>query len=439
MKVEMKDSGIPWIGKIPKDWKIARIKDLTTEENTLFLDGDWIDSYNITDEGIRYLTTGNIGEGYFKEQGNGYISQNTFDKLKCLAVYPNDLAISRLNIPLGRSCIIPNSFEKYIVAVDVTILRCDSSYYKRYLMYCMNVPSYNEMAKLIARGTTMLRLSRTLLGTLQLPIPPYQLQKQIANFLDEKCADVDQLITLQQQMIDELKAYKQSVITEAVCKGLDKSVPMKDSGIEWIGEVPEGWIVAPLKNYVSCNDKSLSENEDKNKIINYIEIGSVNNCGEIQNVQELIFSNAPSRARRKVNNNDVIISCVRTYLKSIAKITNEQDNYICSTGFAVLRPNRKINPDYLYYCLFSDVFTSNVEANSTGISYPAINTPKLLGLKIIVPTRTEQSIIVSFLNKKIKEIDTLISIKQQKIDELKEYKKSMIYEYITGKKQVPNE
>ena len=106
--------------------------------------------------------------------------------------------------------------------------------------------------------------------------------------------------------------------------------------------------------------------------------------------------------------------------------------------FAVLRPNSKINPEYLYYCLFSDVFTSNVEANSTGISYPAINTPKLLSLKIIVPTQTEQSVIVDFLNTRTKQIDTLISIKQQKMDELKEYKKSMIYEYITGKKQVPN-
>jgi len=432
----MKDSGIEWIGEIPKDWKIARIKDLTTEENTLFLDGDWIDSYNITDEGIRYLTTGNIGEGYFKEQGNGYISQNTFDKLKCLAVYPNDLAISRLNIPLGRSCIIPNSFEKYIVAVDVTILRCDSSYYKRYLMYCMNVPSYNEMAKLIARGTTMLRLSRTLLGTLQLPIPPYQLQKQIANFLDDKCADIDQLITLQQQMIDELKAYKQSVITEAVCKGLDKSVPMKDSGIEWIGEVPEGWKIRKVKTLsIMINGYAFDSQKfglnNKNKVLRIGDIfDGVINREITTNIDDVI-----ELEKYILQENDIVIALSGATVGKIGYVNNLNNEKIyVNQRVGIIRAD---NHKLLFYFLQSNVFRKYVELLSWGSAQPNISLNQIGEFKIPFSVSDGLS-IVSYLDQKCSQIDTLISIKQQKIDELKEYKKSMIYEHITGKKQVPN-
>ena len=237
-------------------------------------------------------------------------------------------------------------------------------------------------------------------------------------------------------MIDELKVYKQSVISEIIFQGLDKSVTMKDSGIEWIGKVPNHWEISPIKNYVSNNDDSLSENDSSDKIINYIEISSVSNSGEIQNVQTLRFSEAPSRARRIVRTNDVIISCVRTYLKSIARITEDYNEFICSTGFAVLRPEKNINPKFLYYYLFTDTFTNVVEANSTGISYPAINSSKLINLKILIPPLSEQTTISNLLDFKSLEIDTLISIKQNKIQELNEYKKSIIYEYITGKKEV---
>ena len=104
---EMKDSGIEWIGQIPHRWKTVRVKHLATQKESLFLDGDWINSDIITTEGIRYLTSGNVGEGVYKEQGNGYISEDTFRKLNCLEAFPGDLMISRLNEPVGRCCIVP--------------------------------------------------------------------------------------------------------------------------------------------------------------------------------------------------------------------------------------------------------------------------------------------------------------------------------------------
>ena len=134
MARQMKDSGIEWIGEIPADWKTVKIKqlqDLSVDNS--FIDGDWIESPYITDSGIRYLTTGNVGDGHFKEQGNGYISEETFRELNCKYAYPDDFVIARLNAPYGRACILPATHPRYVLAVDIVILRTEAN--KRYLCY----------------------------------------------------------------------------------------------------------------------------------------------------------------------------------------------------------------------------------------------------------------------------------------------------------------
>ena len=247
---QMKDSGIEWIGEIPESWSVSKIKMLAdSEQENSFMDGDWIESPYIEDEGIRYLTTGNIGDGIFKQQGSGFISNATFDELQCKYAYPGDLIFSRLNEEYGRSCILPDDYEKYVIAVDNVILRTKEE--KRYICYVTQCANYHTAVFFFARGTAMKRISRTNLGNITVPLPTTQEQQKIADYLDDKCAKIDSLIAHEEATIEELKAYKQSVITEAVTKGLDKSVPMKASGVEWIGEIPESWSVGKLKNI--CN------------------------------------------------------------------------------------------------------------------------------------------------------------------------------------------
>lgn len=235
----MKDSGIEWIGEIPTEWKTLRIKYLRNDEPDSFQDGDWIESPYIENEGIRYLTTGNIGDGKFKKQGNGYISENTFRELNCKYAYPGDLVISRLNAPYGRACILPEENNEYVLAVDIVILRTNHN--KRFLCYLMQCGGYQNMVEDGAKGTTMKRISRTNLGNVLLPIPPTSEQSRIAAFLDEKCAAIDTLIDQTRASIEEYKKLKQAVITQAVTKGIRPNRKMKDSGIEWVGEIPEEW------------------------------------------------------------------------------------------------------------------------------------------------------------------------------------------------------
>lgn len=209
-----KASGVPWIGEIPYSWQIKKIKYLSNGDENSFIDGDWIESPYITDEGIRYLTTGNIGDGKYKRQGNGYISKETFKKLNCKYAYPGDLVISRLNAPYGRSCILPDDHTEYVLAVDNVILRTDEN--KRYICYVTQCPHYQAAVLDKAAGTTMKRISRTNLGNIYLPIPSREEQDRIASYLDEKCGAIDALIEEKEKLLQDMELYKKSLIFEVV-------------------------------------------------------------------------------------------------------------------------------------------------------------------------------------------------------------------------------
>jgi type I restriction enzyme S subunit len=212
---------------------------------------------------------------------------------------------------------------------------------------------------------------------------------------------------------------------------------MKDSGIEWIGQIPEDWETIKLKSIVDYNTDTLAENTEADYEFDYIEIGSVEFGKGIVGAERLKFKDAPSRARRIVKKDDVILSTVRTYLKAVAQIPEHDIQMIASTGFIILTAkNEYITPEYLYYSILSSNFISLVEANSVGISYPAINSSLLVNYKITYPSIDEQKEISDYLDNKCSEIDKLITKKEQLIEELETYKKSLIYEYVTGKKEV---
>lgn len=211
---EMKESGIEWIGYYPEVWTSVRIKYLADKLPNSFVDGDWIESPYITDSGIRYLTTGNIGDGYFKRQGDGYITIETFIDLSCKYVYPGDLIISRLNAPFGRSCILPSDEDKYIIAVDNVILRTQHN--KKYICYVTQCMGYQQVVEEFSRGTAMQRISRTNLGNISIPIPPISEQNEIVSFLDKRCAEIDAAKEKNENMVKKLEEYKKSLIYHAV-------------------------------------------------------------------------------------------------------------------------------------------------------------------------------------------------------------------------------
>lgn len=439
MTEQMKSSGIGWIKDIPSSWEINKVKYLATEPGTLFLDGDWIESDVIEESGIRYLTTGNVGAGFYKEQGCGYISEKTFSELHCLNVYPGDLMISRLNEPIGRACIIPDTESRYVVAVDNVILRPNANYNKKFIMYGMNADGYAEHANMIARGATMSRISRSQLGQFWLAFPNIEEQQAIADFLDKECAQIDSIATDLEKQIALLQQYKKSLITETVTKGLDKSVPMKDSGVEWIGEIPEHWEISRVRHLASlCSGATpskdvlsywegnipwVSSQEVKSDIIKdtslHISEEAINSCST-----QLM----PAGTLVMVVRSGILQHTIPVALLGVPATINQD--------IKAFQFNHLMLPAYFKYYIQgeNDALLSVIIKDKTTVE--SVDNQLLLSLKIMVPPIEEQKAIVAFLNYKCGYIDKILNDKQEQLNLLMQHKKSLIYEYVTGKKRV---
>ena len=291
----------------------------------------------------------------------------------------------------------------------------------------------NHITKYYVRYDINPKLMNDMMARIEIFLSPLTEQIVIANFLDKKIARIDALIEKDKKLIALLKEKRAALINNSVTKGLDPNANMKDSGVEWIGEIPEGWEVYKLKYKIIINKKKLEDDINPSYVINYLDISNVDSSGNILDIEEQIFEDAPSRARRIPRSGDTILSTVRTYLKAIAYLENIPSNLIVSTGFAVLEPIKSINSKYLFYSISSEVFIQNVIAYSKGVAYPAINPPELGQIPIIMPPLPEQTTIVNFLNKVTAKIDKTIQKIEQKIKFLEEYKKSLIHHAVTGK------
>lgn len=203
-----------------------------------------------------------------------------------------------------------------------------------------------------------------------------------------------------------------------------------DSGIAWLGPIPAGWSIKPVRAVATCNDDVLDESTPPDFPIEYIEISDVDPFVGITGRAELVFSGAPSRARRRVQDGDVIVSTVRTYLRAIAPIVSANPSTVVSTGFAVMRPCA-IDAGYLAYLFRAEFLISEIIARSVGVSYPAINASEITHLKVPVPPPAEQSAIAAFLDRETGKIDALVAEQERLIALLKEKRQAVISQAVT--------
>ena len=205
----------------------------------------------------------------------------------------------------------------------------------------------------------------------------------------------------------------------------------QETGIPWLGEIPSHWEIRRLKYATDINTNTLSEDTNPDYVLHYVDIGSVDSTGKIVETQEMRFEKAPSRARRKTQQGDTIISTVRTYLKAIAFIDNQPENLIASTGFAVLRPQPDIEPRYLWRMVQSQGFVDAVVANSEGIGYPAITSTQLGELPVWIPPLPEQRAIAAFLDERTARLDAAAAEYHRLADLLREQRAALISHAVT--------
>jgi type I restriction enzyme S subunit len=400
-----KDSGVEWIGEVPEHWSVIKLKYVAK-----LAYGDSLPTENREEEGEVdvFGSNGKVG------------THNVANTLSPVIIVGRKGSYGKVTYS-----------DKKCFAIDTTYYidnRCTKSNIK-WLYHSLMILELDKNSQ----DTGVPGLSREYAYNKYVPVPTVNEQAAIANFLEQKTAEIDGLIADKEKLIELLQEKRQAIITEAVTKGLNPNVKMKDSGIEWIGEIPEHWRLSKIKYESLINNKTLSESTDDDYEIDYIDISSVTSIGEIDGVQSLNFKDAPSRARRILSKGDTIVSTVRTYLKAIAFIENTQSNLICSTGFAVLTPLSKVVPKYLFYLMRSEKYVNEIVRRSVGVSYPAVNASDIGDLECALPDRDEQMYIVEYLDNCTTQINQLVNNIQAQIQKLKEYRQSLISEAVTGK------
>lgn len=430
MSRTMKDSGIPWIGEIPEGWGTERNKNIFRERTELSEDGS--------------ETLLSVSEYYgVAERSEKVLDREFVSRAECLIgykkCYKGDLVS---NIMLAWKGSLGVSEYDGIVSPAYCVYEPYQSVFPRYYHYLFRTSLYTSMFRLYSKGIidSRLRLYSPYFFDIKVLLPPLAEQHLIATFLDKKCSEIDSLIELQEQMIEELKAYKQSVITEAVTKGLNPNVPMKDSGIEWIGDVPEEWEVCRIKNVASLFGRigfrgytSDDLNKDGEGAITLSPSNMLPMGMDYTNVTYLSWMKYNESPEIMIQDGDILMVKTGSSYGKVSYVDNLPKE--ATINPQILRIVAKINSKYLGYYLQTPLFIYQVEGGVVGGTIPTISQEKINNFFVVIPPLAEQQAIADYLDKKCGEIDELITIKLQKIESLKEYKKSVIYEYVTGKKE----
>lgn len=417
-----KPSGVEWLGEIPEHWECTRMKRLYRDYS----------QKNFPNAELLSVTQSQGVVPRSWVENRMVMPSGALEAFKLIE--KNDFAISLRSFEGG----LEYCHHTGIISPAYTVLKRNRTDLKeQYYKYLFKSVSFiSELQTSVVGIREGKNISYSELSYSFLPIPPEKEQTAIANFLDDKTQKIDQAISIKEQQIALLKERKQILIHKAVTRGLDDTVPLKDSGVEWIGEIPEHWEVKRLKNICHINQNTLPDSTNKDFEFQYVDIGSVNLEDGVIQTEKYLFKNSPSRARRIAKSGDTIISTVRTYLKAIDFVNKEKSEYIYSTGFAVLQPFSFVYPEFLANFVRSDAFTEQVTINSKGMSYPAINSTDLSRLFVVQTNINEQQEISEYIQTASQKIDTAISLKQQEIERLKEYKSSLINSVVTGKVKV---
>ena len=420
-------SDIEGLREIPDHWEVRRLKYLVTVNDEALAE--------TTDPNteIAYVDIGNVDsvEGI---TGREEFAFEVAPSRARRVVRQGDVIISTVRTYLRAIARIEASDANLIVSTGFAVIR-PRELDDGFCAYALSAPYFVERVVAHSVGVSYPGINANEIAYLDLVVPPLLEQRAIAAFLDRETAKIDSLISRKERLVALLQERRTALISRAVTKGLDPDVPMKDSGVDWLGEMPAHWDVKRLKQLATVNDEVLAETTDPNLEIAYVDIGNVDSVQGITGKEELVFEDAPSRARRIVRQGDVIISTVRTYLRAIARIESVNTNLIVSTGFAVVRP-RLLDDRFLAYALGASYFVERVVANSIGVSYPAINASELVSLDVAYPSLLEQRTIADFLQRETARLDALIERVSEAIERLQELRAALISAAVTGRVDV---
>lgn len=413
---KMIDSGVEWLGAIPQDWDLVQIKSIASckSEKSSYIGGAYI--------GLEHIES---GSGKLLADG----SQTGIEVDSTVSSFSDtDILFGKLRPYLAKAA-KPN-FDGQC-STEILVLNPSSRIQKDFLFWYLLNPAFIDAVNASTYGAKMPRANWNFIGSCYLPLPPMNMQTVISSVLNEKFAQVDTLIANVQAQIEKLKAYKQSVITEVVTKGLDSTVPMKDSGVEWIGGIPAHWEVKRGKVLFEESDaRSADGSEELLTVSQYTGITPHSQ----KNVN--MFEALTLEGYKICDVGDIAANTMWLWAGAIGVSAYSG---VISPSYNVYRQKAEnFVPGYLDCLLRAPMLVQEYASRSTGIRASRLRLyPKdFLDIMFPVPPFGEQQEIMRVLSDKFAAVDKLIAIKESKIEKLEQYKKSLIYEYVTGKQEV---
>ena len=431
----MKDSGIEWIGEVPEDWVVTKFKFLGTAKNGLTYSPE-----NIVEqtEGVLVLRSGNIQNNKLVFDNNVYVNSQIEPSI---FLKKGDILITARNGSanlIGKNAIVEESILATYGAF-MMVFRVNKRMKSKFAYYLMN--SSFDFYRTFFTTSTVNQLTAGIFYNIEVPLPTIVEQTQIADFLDKKVAQLDKVKSLLEEQIKTLEDYRQSLIYETVTKGLDKTVPLKDSGVDWIGQIPEGWGVKPIKYLVSTpvTDGPHETPTLYDEGIPFLSAESVKNGildfrykrGYISETAHKIFSRKVSPQK-----NDIFIVKSGATTGNVG-IVNTDEIFDIWSPLALVRTRSDLaNQKFIYYFMLSDAFTKQIQNKWSFGTQQNIGMGVIEKIKLVVPPLGEQTPIADFLDKKTEQINQMIAIKKEQIENINKQRQTLIYDYVTGKGRI---
>ena len=431
MAMQMKDSGIEWIGEIPADWEVRRLKYV----GEAFI-GLTYSPEDITDEsGLLVLRSSNVQDNKIVFDDNVYVSKSVSSQL---LVQQGDILLCSRNGSsslIGKSAIIDEQSAGNTFGAFMTIFR---SKHNKFLKHVFNSPLFKNQSGLFLT-TTINQLTNAILYNIVVVMPPEDQQQKIAAYLDSRCAEIDAVIAAKQRQNELLKEQRQSIIFEAVTKGLDPTVTYKDSGVEWIGEIPEGWNAFKIKHIVAVpvTDGPHESPQLVDEGIPFISAEAVKgNKLDFSLMRGYISKEDHEVYCKKVRpqREDIFVVKSGATTGAIAIVDTDEEFSIWSPLAMVRSKKPEYIQRFVYYAMLSDSFRKQIELGWNFGTQQNLGMNVLENLYIACPLSTSvQQQIADYLDIRCAELDRVVAANNAVIDKLKEYRQSLIYEAVTGK------
>ena len=433
-----KDSGGEWLGRVPEHWAVSPIKYLTTHIGSGKTPSGGSEVYQ--QSGVRFLRSQNIYEDGLRLEDVAYITESIDEEMKASRVKPLDVLLNITGASIGRSCQVPENFSNANVNQHVCIIRTHQADFSKWLSLCFPSQPVQSQIDLFQNGAGREGLNFEQIGNMVIGVPPREESGVIATNLDRETTRIDTLIAKKTRFIELLKEKRQALITQTVTKGLNPNVKMKDSGVEWLGKVPEHWRVTQIKRVVisisqgwspECEPRCPEDDE-----WGVLKVGCVNGGVFRSTESKALPSNFPPRPELSINQGDVLVSRANTrdLVGSCAVApTKFSKLMLCDKLYRLIADKEKVLPDFLAK-LISVHGRRIVEIEATGASSSMVNIAQsvIMDLPISLPNADEQASILQYLKLNLKKLNSVLDKTDDSITLLKERRSALITAAVTG-------